>query len=264
MPRLRLAVTLVFALGLAIPATRSRLDGSSQPIEPVQPVPMKPGDTGLPSLSVVPTDAFGFVSVKVSKLWDNPAAKPLRDWYSAQKQVPFEDMIGIKRPISIASRCSSRRGTRRKAARRSSSLDPQAVQRGGNPEGTRGRQGEGPAVAADGATRLRSRRADAACRVPRRPHAALHSRYRRRQVDRRESARTDPCPQTRWPARLGPGGRGQPRHHGWRRHARRRGVRQPDPGGPKQGDHPLPRAPEGQDRALHGGCGSDREVPVQA
>ena len=57
---------------------------------------MKPGDTAFSSLSVVPTDAFGFVSVKVSKLWDNPAAKPLRNWYSAQKQVPFEDMIGMK------------------------------------------------------------------------------------------------------------------------------------------------------------------------
>jgi hypothetical protein len=94
MSKERLAVALVFTFCLAVPAaaqTTRRLQ-----LQPAQPRLVKPGDTALSALSVVPTDAFGFVSVKFSKLWDNPASKPLRVWYGAQKQVPFEDMIGMK------------------------------------------------------------------------------------------------------------------------------------------------------------------------
>jgi hypothetical protein len=57
------------------------------------PQPAKPADQ---SLAAVPTDAFLFASVKVSKLWDNPAAKPLRDWLAAQKPGPLDAMAGLK------------------------------------------------------------------------------------------------------------------------------------------------------------------------
>lgn len=90
----RLAVALVFACGLAVPAdaqTSRRLQ-----LQPVQPRLVKPGDTALSGLSVVPTDAFGFVSVKFSTVWDNPAAKPLRDRYAArQKDGLLETCVGL-------------------------------------------------------------------------------------------------------------------------------------------------------------------------
>jgi hypothetical protein len=49
-----------------------------------------------PGLTPVPADAFVFVSVKVSKLWDNPAAKPFRDWVATQqKEGILESMVGL-------------------------------------------------------------------------------------------------------------------------------------------------------------------------
>ena len=48
-----------------------------------------------PALSAVPTDSFAFVSVKVSKLWDNPAAKPFRDWVATQKDGLLESFVGL-------------------------------------------------------------------------------------------------------------------------------------------------------------------------
>ena len=92
MPRQCFYLAVLVALGLAIPATAQfPRQPRFQPVQPLQPA--KPAE---PTLAAVPSDAFLFVSVRVSKLWDNPAAKPLRDWYAAQKQAPFEDMIGMK------------------------------------------------------------------------------------------------------------------------------------------------------------------------
>ncbi|HVL12111.1 MAG TPA: DUF1559 domain-containing protein [Gemmata sp.] len=54
-----------------------------------QPVPDDPG------LKAVPTDAFAFVSVKVSKLWDNPAAKQLRDWAATQRPGELDSILGV-------------------------------------------------------------------------------------------------------------------------------------------------------------------------
>ncbi|MBA4062404.1 MAG: hypothetical protein C0501_01610 [Isosphaera sp.] len=54
--------------------------------------PVRPAD---PTLNPVPTDAFAFVSVKVSRLWDNPAAKPVRDWVAAQKDAPLDRILGV-------------------------------------------------------------------------------------------------------------------------------------------------------------------------
>jgi uncharacterized protein DUF1559 len=73
------------ALAIAVPAGPL---GAQQPAQPAMPVE--------PTLAAVPTDAFLFASVKVSKLWDNPAAKPLRDWYSAQKPGPLDALAGLK------------------------------------------------------------------------------------------------------------------------------------------------------------------------
>ncbi len=55
--------------------------------------PDRPAD---PSLAAVPTDSFLFASVRVSKLWDNPAAKPLRDWYASQKPGPLDAIAGLR------------------------------------------------------------------------------------------------------------------------------------------------------------------------
>lgn len=55
--------------------------------------PAKPAD---PALAAVPTDSFFFLSVKVSKLWDHPAAKTLRDWEGLQKIGPLDELIGLR------------------------------------------------------------------------------------------------------------------------------------------------------------------------
>jgi hypothetical protein len=81
MPKLRLA--FVALLAFALPQV-------AQPQPPAQPA--KQTDT---TLAAVPTDAFGFVSVKVSKLWDLPAAKPFRDWVAAQKEGAVEVVLGV-------------------------------------------------------------------------------------------------------------------------------------------------------------------------
>jgi len=73
------------ALSIAVPA------GPLTAQQPAQPA--IPADR---SLAAVPTDAFLFASVQVSKLWDNPAAKPLRDWYAAQKPGPLDALAGLK------------------------------------------------------------------------------------------------------------------------------------------------------------------------
>ena len=85
MPRTALAILTLLAFAVA---------ATAQP--PAQPVPVnaavRPAD---PALAAVPTDSFLFVSVKASKLWDNPAAKPFRDWIAAQKERPFDAVIGL-------------------------------------------------------------------------------------------------------------------------------------------------------------------------
>jgi len=93
MPKPRFAVAVLLAIGLAIPANaQPPRQPRFQPIEPARPADR--------TLAVVPTDAFLFVSVKVSKLWDNPAAKPVRDWFAAQKVEPLNEMVGL-RPAEI-------------------------------------------------------------------------------------------------------------------------------------------------------------------
>jgi hypothetical protein len=58
--------------------------------------PPQPKPAADPGLDAVPTDAFGFVSVKVSKLWDNPAAKPFRAWVATQqKDGLLESLAGV-------------------------------------------------------------------------------------------------------------------------------------------------------------------------
>src|SRR5262249_58033629 len=75
------------AFAIALPL----LPASAQPPQPAQPA--RASD---PGLDPVPTDAFGFVSVKVSKLWDNPAAKPFRDWAATQqKDGLLESLAGV-------------------------------------------------------------------------------------------------------------------------------------------------------------------------
>ena len=55
--------------------------------------PAQPADR---SLAAVPTDTFLFASVRVSKLWDHPSAKPIRDWYAAQKLGPLSALAGLE------------------------------------------------------------------------------------------------------------------------------------------------------------------------
>jgi hypothetical protein len=62
---------------------------SAQP--PAQPA--KQADT---TLAAVPTDAVFFLAAKASKLWDLPAAKPLRDWAAMQKEDPVSEAIGVR------------------------------------------------------------------------------------------------------------------------------------------------------------------------
>lgn len=78
MPKLLVPVAVLLALTTPTPAR--------------QPQPARPAD---PALGPVPTDSFAFVSVKASKLWDNPAAKPFRDWVAAQKDVPLDTVLGV-------------------------------------------------------------------------------------------------------------------------------------------------------------------------
>lgn len=74
----RFAIALFLILGLTVAL-------AAQP-------PGKPADSGL---AKIPTDVFFFASVKVSRLWDNPAAKPLRDWVEVQKGGTSERLIGL-------------------------------------------------------------------------------------------------------------------------------------------------------------------------
>ncbi len=85
MSKLLLATVALFAF-----ATPS----FAQPTGPLSP---NPTHNGLrePGLAAVPTDAFAFISVKASKLWDNPAAKSFRDWVASQKGDPFSTYIGV-------------------------------------------------------------------------------------------------------------------------------------------------------------------------
>ncbi len=85
----RLAV--VALLALALPVIAQPPGGIGQPLQPAAPVG-RPAD---PALNPVPTDAFMFLSVKASKLWDNPVAKPFRDWVASQKEGSLETVIGI-------------------------------------------------------------------------------------------------------------------------------------------------------------------------
>jgi len=79
MSKCRLALILLLAVVPAMPAV-------------AQPPIVQPTD---PALDAVPTDAFYFVSVKVSKIWDHASARPLRDWVLAQKRGGFDRAIGI-------------------------------------------------------------------------------------------------------------------------------------------------------------------------
>lgn len=60
--------------------------------QPPSPAPAQPPAQ---ASVAVPADALGFVSVKVSKLWDNPAAKPLRDYIATQKDGLLESLVGV-------------------------------------------------------------------------------------------------------------------------------------------------------------------------
>ncbi|WP_439631817.1 DUF1559 family PulG-like putative transporter [Gemmata sp.] len=69
--------------------------------QPTGSLPPNPAQSRLtdPGLKHVPTDSFMFVSVKISKLWDSPAAKPFRDWVATQqKDGVLDSMVGL--PLS--------------------------------------------------------------------------------------------------------------------------------------------------------------------
>jgi hypothetical protein len=80
MSKRRVAVGVLAALLLSIPVI-------AQP-------PGKPAAD--PAIAAVSADAFFFASVKVSKLWDSPAAKPLRDWVASQKAGSFDRALGLQ------------------------------------------------------------------------------------------------------------------------------------------------------------------------
>jgi hypothetical protein len=84
-----------YPLPAALAAIALTIPAAAQPPKPPPALPGvgRPAD---PALAPVPTDAFLFVSVKVSKLWDNPAAKSLRDWFAAQKEGPFDAVVGVR------------------------------------------------------------------------------------------------------------------------------------------------------------------------
>jgi hypothetical protein len=85
-PTMRTRPTLLAALLLGVftltPAPAQPPPAGAQPAKP-------------PGLDVVPTDSFGFFTVNVAKLWDNPNFKPLREWLSAQKVGPTDDVLGV-------------------------------------------------------------------------------------------------------------------------------------------------------------------------
>ncbi len=81
---------LAVLLGLAVAMTAYAPAQPPQPLPAAQPV-MRPS----PDLAAVPTDTFAFFTVKVSKLWDNPNFKPLRDWFTAQNPGPTDQMCGL-------------------------------------------------------------------------------------------------------------------------------------------------------------------------
>src|SRR5262245_38620817 len=83
-----LAVAGLLTLGLAVAA--------AQPPQPrFQPIQPPAGRSADPALNPVPTDSFAFISVKVSKLWDNTATKPLRDWVASQKEGALDAVFGV-------------------------------------------------------------------------------------------------------------------------------------------------------------------------
>jgi hypothetical protein len=79
MSKYRLTIALLLAAVSTIPVV------AQPPVE-------RPADS---ALAPVPTDAFYFASVKVSKIWDHAAARPLRDWMLAQKGGGFDKVLGI-------------------------------------------------------------------------------------------------------------------------------------------------------------------------
>src|SRR5688500_16545846 len=79
MSKYRLTIALLLAAVSTIPVV------APPPVE-------RPADS---ALAPVPTDAFYFASVKVSKIWDHAAARPLRDWMLAQKGGGFDKVLGI-------------------------------------------------------------------------------------------------------------------------------------------------------------------------
>lgn len=92
MSRKLIACCSLFSLVLALPIAAQPPAASIAPQAAGQ-VGAKAGDS---SLMMVPTDSFFVVSVKISKLWDNPAAKPVRDWVSSQKEgTPLDNTLGV-------------------------------------------------------------------------------------------------------------------------------------------------------------------------
>jgi hypothetical protein len=63
------------------------------PAQPPTPAGGQPARAA--GLEFVPTDSFGFFTVNVGKLWDNPGFKPLREWFTAQKIGPSDDALGV-------------------------------------------------------------------------------------------------------------------------------------------------------------------------
>ncbi len=47
------------------------------------------------ALDAVPTDSFAFLTVNAGKLWDNPSFAPLREWFTAQKIGPTDEVFGV-------------------------------------------------------------------------------------------------------------------------------------------------------------------------
>lgn len=80
MSKRSVAVGVITALAVSVAAT-------AQP-------PGKPAAD--PAIAPVSADSFFFASVKVSKLWDSPAAKPLRDWVASQKAGSFDRALGLQ------------------------------------------------------------------------------------------------------------------------------------------------------------------------
>lgn len=79
---------LVAAAGatLCLPFTAPAASGQS---------PLPANHQTEPTLGLVPADGFLVVTVNVARLWDNPAARPLRDWVAAQKPEFLEPLLGV-------------------------------------------------------------------------------------------------------------------------------------------------------------------------